>query len=220
MFFDNARSLFALITCSMVVLFLDFYEAILSIHLLKVYGLGAEYNGYVFAVPCLTYCLITPFVSRLSETFSSKRQLIFCSFVLCFISLLLSGPSEALGLDNNLWVLLFGLGLNGVASGCAFIPIFPEIMEAVMEQHGIEDETDELCDKVSGIYGTFYSIGSVVAPILGGALGDSIGYRSTCDVVALATFIFCIFFAFFNLGLKAPKGHKRQKVMEVLLIED
>jgi MFS family permease len=220
MFFNNSRSIFALITCTMVVIFIDFYEAILSVHLLQVYELGSMYNGYVFAVPCLTYCIATPLVSEISERFPSKRVFILLSLALTVVSLFLAGPSPLLGFDQSFILLVSGLALIGVSAGFAFIPIFPEIMESVMEKEGLEEETDELCDKVSGIYGTFYSFGSVLAPIIGGALGDEIGYRRTCDVVAIATLIFCIFFFVFNAKeeINGCKSKKSQKEVKQVLI--
>lgn len=216
MFFNNSRCVFALLACSMVVIFLDFYEAILSVHLLDTYKLGADYNGYIFAVPCLTYCLSTPFVSELTDRVSSKRHFILLALLLCFVSLLLAGPSPTLGLGDSLWLLVFGLGMNGIASGFAFIPIYPEIMEAVMEHEGIEEETDELCDKVSGIYGTFYSLGSIIAPVFGGFLGERLGYRATCDIVAFTTLAFVFLYFLINTGMTKKKSSKVEQSLQYL----
>ena len=214
MFFNNSRSVFALLACAMIVVFLDFYQSILSVHLLETYQLGADYNGFIFAVPCLTYCLSTPHVSFFIDRVSSRRQFILLSLLLCFVSLLLAGPSPTLGFGNSLWLLVFGLGMNGVAAGFAFIPIYPEIMEAVMENEGIREETDELCDKVAGIYGTFFSLGSMIAPVFGGFLGQSLGYRGSCDVVALITL--CFVFIYF-LANTAGAKKKSTRVHEHLL---
>lgn len=200
MFLNNSRSIFALLSCSMVVIFIDFYSSILSIHLLttSTFNLSPGYTGLVFAVPSICYCITTPLVNRISHRFRSKRILMLFALCVTVVALLIAGPSEILGLPNELWVLTIGLGLIGTSSGLAFVPVFPEIMEGVMERNGLLEETDELCDKVSGMYGTFYSIGSILAPIVGGALGDRFGFRSTCDIVALATLIFCVLFFVFN----------------------
>ena len=52
----------------------------------------------------------------------------------------------------------------------------------------------------SGLYTTFYSIGMVLAPIIGGYIYESIGYRNTCDFVGFITIGFTIVFFFFNVG--------------------
>ena len=36
------------------------------------------------------------------------------------------------------------------------------------------------------------SVGSIIAPIMGGMLTDKVGYRSTCDIVAGVAFLFSV----------------------------
>ena len=53
----------------------------------------------------------------------------------------------------------------------------------------------------SGLYSTFYSIGQILAPTIGGALYDSIGYKSTCDLMFLMCLLFSGFYFVFNVGV-------------------
>ena len=86
-----------------------------------------------------------------------------------------------------------------------FIPLLPEIIDAVALKYeiieGIDERLDEeLNDKASGIYATFYSIGMILAPLIGGPLYDSIDYRGTCDFLAVSCAIYAVFYFVFNVG--------------------
>jgi hypothetical protein len=61
-----------------------------------------------------------------------------------------------------------------MAVGCLFffIPSLPEVIDAVRIKEGFTEENEILNDKVSGLYGSFYSFGAIIAPILGGILRD------------------------------------------------
>jgi len=50
----------------------------------------------------------------------------------------------------------------------------------------------QLCDKASALQKMACSVGSIIAPIMGGMLTDRVGYRSTCDIVAGIGFLFSI----------------------------
>ena len=57
----------------------------------------------------------------------------------------------------------------------------------------------------SGLYGTFYSMGQILAPIIGGALYDAAGYRQTTDVMFLGCIGYSLIFFVFNVGLNIFK---------------
>ncbi len=72
-----------------------------------------------------------------------------------------------------------GLALNGAVQGFIFIPLLPEVIEAVALKYeiceGLDERLDcELNDKASAIYATFCSIGMILAPIIGGPLYDAV----------------------------------------------
>jgi len=44
-----------------------------------------------------------------------------------------------------------------------------------------------LNDKASGLFNTFNAIGSIIAPVLGGTLNECVGFRTTCDIMAVSS---------------------------------
>jgi MFS family permease len=75
----------------------------------------------------------------------------------------------------------------------------------VAKAENIDPTSETLNDKASGIYNGFYSLGSISAPIIGGALTDSIGYRSANDIMAFFALAFFLIYAITNTR---PKHYK------------
>ena len=74
---------------------------------------------------------------------------------------------------------------------------------------GLDERLDgQLNDKASGIYATFYSIGMILAPIIGGPLFDAINYRGTCDFLGLCFILYTAFYFVFNVGISVFKQDK------------
>jgi MFS family permease len=161
-------------------------------------------------VDSITYVICTFLVGYVSEKLS-KRVFISVSFVGCIISLILMGPSYYLGLPNQLWILIVGMGLQGASLGFIFIPILPEMIECLYDKHRLIEGQDEridavISDKAAGLYGSFYSIGMIISPLLGSAIFDAIeehdqkfAFNKTCDMFALFTAIFTLFYFVFNV---------------------
>lgn len=200
MFVKTPRALFALLTCALEVVFIDFYQALLSLHLLSTFGSSEIQIGLIFAAPSLSYMISTQLVYRVLKVFPYRRLVMFGSLVLTVLALILAGPSYYLGLPNNLALLVSGLLLTGLTNAFAFIPVFSEAHEAMIEKYGLAEENEKLSDKTAAIYGIFYSLGSMLAPVFGGAFGSVFGYRRTCDLVALIAAAFATLFAVFNIS--------------------
>jgi MFS family permease len=136
---------------------------------------------------------------------------IFVSFAGCAVSLIISGPSYYLGLPNKLWIMCIGLAMQGAFLGLVFIPILPEMIEAIYASKGLTEGEDErtdgvISDKAAGLYGSFYSIGMIISPILGSLVfenfekfDDTNAFNKTCDLFALATFVYSIIYLIFNI---------------------
>lgn len=100
---------------------------------------------------------------------------------------------------RKLWIVIAGYALLAVGCLFFFLPSLPEVLKSVHLATGINLDDQMLNDKASGIYNTFYYLGSIMAPPIGGALNDSIGYRSTNDLMALVTFLFTLAYLIFNV---------------------
>jgi hypothetical protein len=55
-------------------------------------------------------------------------------------------------------------------------------------------------DLAAGLYGTFFSTGQILAPIIGGAMKDALDYRKTTDLMAFACIGYALIFFIFNVG--------------------
>ena len=91
--------------------------------------------------------------------------------------------------------MLAGLMCLGFSVAMIFVPLLPEIIEAAEEKENVVDNM-ELNDKASGIFNTSYALGCLISPILGGALNEAYGFRTTCDIMAISSGLFGVFFFF------------------------
>jgi len=98
----------------------------------------------------------------------------------------------------------------------------PDAIEAVYVKEKIVEGVDEYQDSLindlaSGLYGTFFSVGQILAPTLGGALYDSIGFRHTADFMAVACLGYSIVFFVFNVGFSIFSSERKIRLkMQVL----
>jgi MFS family permease len=152
----------------------------------------------------LTYTISTAFVSKLMVRFP-RRLFILLSFVMLSFATLLQGPSSLLHLPDSNMVMMLGFAISGIAQGFVFIPLLPEAIESIYIKESLVEGQSEhqdqlLNDMASGLYSTFYSVGQILAPTIGGALYDSIGYKSTCDLMSLLCLVFSTIYFMFNVG--------------------
>ena len=92
--------------------------------------------------------------------------------------MLVTGPSYLLGMPNKLWILCIGQALQGAFLGLIFIPIMPEMIEALYASRKLKEGEDErmdglISDKSAGLYGSFYSIGMIISPIMGSLIYEN-----------------------------------------------
>lgn len=94
--------------------------------------------------------------------------------------------------------MIVGMVLLGLACSLIFVPLLPEIIDAVQDKENI-GENDELNDKASSLFNIAYAIGCLIAPIIGGLLNDYLHFRGTCDIMALSAAIFALIYFLINL---------------------
>jgi MFS family permease len=133
---------------------------------------------------------------------------------------------------GGLVLCLIGIGSLGFSVAFLFVPLLPEIIAAVAEKEGLEN-SPFLSDKASGIYNSAYGMGNCLAPIIGGAISDAFGYRGgglspdvtigfpkTCDVMAIASAVFCgLYFCFAIIPSWIDDKKKREKRENKLLAD-
>jgi MFS family permease len=170
-FFSSVRSIFALLTCTYVCLIFSFHAAFFTTALKKEKGVDEFYHGFIVAAQPTFYVLATIVVGYVIHKLP-KRVFIAISCCACAIALAIMGPSYYLGFPNSLWILIVGQALQGAALGFVFIPILPEMIDSVYVGQNIVEGDDErvdgiISDKAAGLYGSFYSTGMIISPLLG-----------------------------------------------------
>ena len=96
MFIFNPRAMMAIISSAIAMIFMLFYNGILSVHLQENLHMDPTDIGYIFALGCLTYALSSPLVSIVFRGVP-RRFITQLAFIVSTVALFLFGPSELLG---------------------------------------------------------------------------------------------------------------------------
>jgi len=99
------------------------------------------------------------------------------------------------------------VGYSILSLGCLFffIPSLPEVLHSVHLETGINLDDPILNDKASGLYNTFFYLGSIIGPPIGGALNDATNFRTTNDIMAFICLGFAICYLIFNVLMIADR---------------
>lgn len=96
--------------------------------------------------------------------------------------------------------------MSGIAQGFLFIPILPEVIDAIYTKTGATEGEDPyfdgiVSDKAAGLYGSFYSLGLIISPIIGSEIYQALdnNWNLTCDIFAFFAGGFCLIFFLFNV---------------------
>jgi MFS family permease len=173
---------------------------------------GEQYHGFIISMPALFFIVSGNLVGLFTDKYP-KRFILLFAFGLVAISNFLMGPSALLSLPRELWIYFVGYGINGFAQGLVFVPLLPEVLEAVYQEKGFVEGDDPIMDgiindKAAALHGIFYAIGAIAAPLLGSFVYETILVRDwwyTCDVFGIISTIFAVIFFIFNV---LPDIHK------------
>ena len=215
MFFKNKGSVLMIISLILICIFQSFNTPIMAV-IISDYGIPETQIGFIFAIPCFTYFITTLVISFVIHKIP-RRLLFFGSFIFITFGLLLMGPSALFGLPNNDFsIIMVGWSLIGIAEACLYIPIMPEIIESIQVEHGIvigknEEVDHQLNDKTAGIYATFYSLGAIMSPNVGSILYMSVGYRATCDILAMVALAYALCYFCVNVGFNVFEKERKHK---------
>ncbi|CDW78446.1 major facilitator superfamily protein [Stylonychia lemnae] len=212
MFLVNRRANFAFIGCIFVCISMSYNSAFLTDVLRTEKNIDPYYHGFVLSFPMLTYTVSTIYVCKILKYFP-RRIFIMISLIILATATFFQGPSQILNIPESNTLMILGFGLCGIGQAFVFIPLLPEAIESVYIQEDIVEGENEFQDQIlndlaSALYSTYYSIGMILAPTIGGYIYESIGYRNTCDFVGIITIIFTVMFFTFNVGFKIIKQEK------------
>jgi sugar phosphate permease len=127
----NKRVIIAVASAIAAMIFMLFFESILSEHLDQNMHINSDYLGYFFALLCISYGLSAFLVVWLSKKMK-RRYLTQCSFILTSVALFCFGPSKMLHFpSSSLTLTIFGLILLGLSSALTFVPLLTELIESI-----------------------------------------------------------------------------------------
>jgi MFS family permease len=94
------------------------------------------------------------------------------------LGMALEGPLIS---DQHTSVMVAGMALVGFFASFVCVPVIPCLIQTMEKIYGSHNET--IADKASALYNMSFAVGSIIAPLLGGGLADSIGYRNSTGVM-------------------------------------
>jgi MFS transporter, DHA1 family, multidrug resistance protein len=131
-----------------------------------------HWSGWTFGITFVTAFFFSPIWGRIGDRFGRKKILIFCAFGMGLSIFIM-------GFVHSVWQLFVLRLFMGVFSG--FIS---------MSQAFISTQTPkDMAGRVLGTLQTGGIAGSLVGPLIGGVLSDSIGYSATFHWTSISIFI-------------------------------
>lgn len=128
---SNFRVVLACISGILAMIFMLFYDTIFTDRLLEI-GVSENYIGYIFSICTLTFSISCPIAGYLCNRYPwLKIYMTQLAFPFTFISLIQMGPSQILNFPNTLGWIISGTAFLGFSCSLIFIPLLPEIIEAV-----------------------------------------------------------------------------------------
>jgi len=183
---SHKRVALAVIAVAVFVMNQSFLEPILSTTLFR-FGLNEHNVGLIFALQTVTFAITTRLVHLVPQYFD-KRSIITPAIIFSGIIAFLYGPSELLGLPNELWVICAGFGISGIFLAFGLVSVVPEMINALSYKY--DSENPKLNDLVSGLFNAGFGMGQIIGPLAGSFLTHTTTYRTACDLVAMSIILF------------------------------
>lgn len=148
----NRSLIFAVVALSLLMMSIDSTIVATALHSLRTaLHTSIDWVGWTITAYSLGFVVVLPISGKLSEQFGCRR--IFIASVVAFTT-----ASLCCGLADNIYVLIALRGLQA-AGGAGFTPSATEI---------IVDYFGDARDRAVGLFGSIFSIGSMIGPIFGG----------------------------------------------------
>lgn len=138
-----------------------------------------RWSGWIFAITFVTAFIVAPIWGRIGDLYGKKKVLIISAsgMALCIF---------LLGFATSVWHLFYLRLFMGIFTG--FIPL---------SQAFISTQTPKrMAGQVLGTLQTGSITGSLLGPLIGGALADMVGFSSTFNWTSLAIFVSAILVIF------------------------
>ena len=97
--------------------------------------------------------------------------------------------------------------MHGLVDPFVLVPSLPEMIESVIPLYP-ESAESQINDLSSGIFNMFLGIGQVMGPLFGAIVSKNLGFRMTCDLVAVICLLFSMCYYVFADGAEAMRKSK------------
>lgn len=175
---------------------IGFLTPTMAIHM-KEYGMEMFWIGVFFSLPAVMY-IVGSLLIPCYLSFIGRRGVIFLAFMLLCLGIFMVGTSPLLNFPDTPKLMFAGLMFLGLAAAAITIPVLPEMLEQIILTHPALANSEELNDITSGYFNGCLGVGEAIGPIVASLLTASIGFRTSCDALAITLLFYTILFFCFN----------------------
>ncbi|XP_071804031.1 MFS-type transporter SLC18B1-like [Asterias amurensis] len=177
---------------------LGFMDPTLSPHLKKL-GLTVDQIGLVFLSYGATYGISAVLWGYIADKKKCTRLMIVIGSYGGAVSFLMIGPSPYLKIPEayHTVVVLSACPLGAVSMAMVIMPTFIDMLNSA-EWYGIPNNF-ALNGIISGLWGSLFSLGSMVGPVFGGYLSGGFGFEKAATVLAGFTIFGMLAMCFFGV---------------------
>lgn len=162
-------------------------------------------SGLGLALIALTAGAGGPLWGRKLDTLD-MRKVCAGGLLLEAIAIFMIGPAEPL--PGTLWIMIPGLALLGAGVSAVQVTTLrtlnlyvTEDVIKMMKDEGKKVRPENLtgvADKASALFNICLAVGNIIAPILGGALVDGVGFQVAADIMSSVLICNFVFFVVVN----------------------
>ena len=164
---------------------------------------GIEIMNWVFSIYLLTSAMLTPIYGKLADTIGRKP-------IFLFGTLLFMIGSALCGLSNSMLTLILSRAVQGIGAGA----MMPVALTIIADLYPVEKRA-----KVLGLNSTAWGIASVVGPLAGGVIVDTVGWHWIFFInVPIGVFLLGMIWFYFHENKKTKKSEKMDLLGSFLMM--
>jgi MFS family permease len=171
------RCLMGLLVQFLAYFVMSFNTPLISNHLDQS-GYSPIFMGASMITASVCYIVSMPLTSSLKKRMS-KKGVLFIGLSLQSIGVMISGIDQIENWYNPGFFSLFGISCIGLGTGCAMIPIMPEILEGIEERFQNNYDEITLHNNMAGYFICCQALGETLGPLISSVLERSIEFRPT-----------------------------------------
>lgn len=187
---------------------LGFLGPSIQIHF-KSLDLSPTKLGLLLFISPFLYAIASPIVGFVSDRKPGARKVILAvSGCTCALATSFIGPIPFYHLPLKLWIVICAFVLFGMALGGAVIPVYAELSSLAIE-NGYKNDI-KLQGLISGTFNTFWALGALIGPFLGGFVVDEIGFPYSSLVIVSMFGLSSIFYLVAQIVCRSKKQPNKQ----------